>query len=257
MKPISCLILALCFCHMLYAHPYFVSTVFLHEGYKQTIDNDAGDEDSSSLNKTHMDITASDGIKIKATYYAPNKPGPAILLLHQCNMDRRSWDTFAIALAKRGIHVLTFDYRGFGETPAAGGRENLSSDIDAVLATLMAMPGIDKNRVAIGGASCSVNNAVQLAERSGKIKVLVLLSGPTTDKGLTYLNQHPELAIFGAASSEEDFAVKALTEMVATSKNTASTMKIVHNAGHGAPMFTADPDLLVTATNWLVKMLVK
>src|SRR5436853_2835521 len=185
MKTISLLILALCFCSILSSNSYFASTVFFYQGCKQTIDKNAGDEDSSSFNKTYMDITASDGIKLKATYYAPNKPGPAILLLHQCNMDRRSWDTFAIALAKRGIHVLTFDYRGFGETPAAGGRENLSSDIDAALATLMLMPGIDKNRVAVGGASCGVNNAVHLVERCGKIIVLVHISWRISDNLLT------------------------------------------------------------------------
>jgi hypothetical protein len=63
------------------------------------------------------------------------------------------------------------------------------------------------------------------------------------------------LAIFGAASSEEDFAVKAIREMVASSTNPASIMRELHNAGHGAPMFSADPKLLLSAADWVVKVL--
>ena len=31
-----------------------------------------------------FDITAADGAKLRATYYSADKPGPGILLLHQC-----------------------------------------------------------------------------------------------------------------------------------------------------------------------------
>jgi len=114
---------------------------------------------------------------------------------------------------------------------------------------------VDALHIAAGGASCGVNNAVMLATRNDKIKALMLLSGPTSKEALAYLREHPGLAIFGAASSEEDFAVKAIGEMVATSTNPASIMKTLHNAGHGAPMFTADPTLLQSATEWMEKIL--
>ena len=202
-----------------------------------------------------LDITADDGVKLKATYYSPGIPGPGMLLLHQCNMDRKSWESFARTLAERGIHVLTFDYRGYGETPGTGGREHLTDDIDSALSTLSSQNGVDKNKIAVGGASCGVNNAVQLAKRNGNIKALMLLSGPSTQDGLTWLKENSAMPIFGAASSEEDFAVQAISEMVAASKNTESKMIILKNAGHGAPMFTAEPPLLTSVTNWVVKVL--
>ena len=40
-----------------------------------------------------MNILAKDGTKLKATYYSPGKPGPGMLLFHQCNMDRKSCTT--------------------------------------------------------------------------------------------------------------------------------------------------------------------
>src|SRR5918911_600847 len=61
-------------------------------------------------------LTAADGTRLQATYYAAPKPGPAVLLLHMCNTTRGSWAPLAPQLAAAGIHALTMDYRGFGES---------------------------------------------------------------------------------------------------------------------------------------------
>lgn len=208
-----------------------------------------------SVQEVNIDILAHDSVKLKATYYTSDKPGPGMLLLHQCNMDRKSWKQLATTLVQLGIHVLTFDYRGYGETPSVGGYEHLSKDIDSALTMLMAQQKVDKINIGVGGASCGVNNAIGLAKRSNKIKALMLLSGPTTEAGLHYLRNNPQLAIFGAASSEEDFAVTSIKEMVATSTNPASTMKVLNNAGHGTPMFTKDSTLLQSVADWIVLVL--
>src|SRR5262249_1737022 len=62
------------------------------------------------------DLTAADGIKLKVSYFAADKPGPGVLLLHQCNRQRRIWDGLALQLQAAGISVLTLDLRGFGES---------------------------------------------------------------------------------------------------------------------------------------------
>src|ERR1700758_612119 len=63
-----------------------------------------------------VDLAAADGIALKATYFAAAKPGPGVLLLHQCNQQRKSWDVLAEAMTRAGIHVLAVDYRGYGES---------------------------------------------------------------------------------------------------------------------------------------------
>jgi len=63
-----------------------------------------------------FDLKASDGAILKATYFAAVKSGPGVLLLHQCNRQRKVWDDLARQLATAGINVLTFDLRGFGES---------------------------------------------------------------------------------------------------------------------------------------------
>jgi len=103
-----------------------------------------------------VDLTASDGTKLKATYFAASKAGPGVLLLHQCNQQRKNWDELAGRLAAAGIHVMTLDYRGYGES---GGtrfldmpgpervqmvRDKWPGDVDVAYAYLVAQPGVTR-----------------------------------------------------------------------------------------------------------------
>ena len=63
-----------------------------------------------------VDLKASDGATLKASYFQADKPGPGVLLLHQCNRERSVWDGLAQQLSAAGINVLTLDLRGFGES---------------------------------------------------------------------------------------------------------------------------------------------
>ena len=70
-----------------------------------------------------VDLTGADGTNLRATYLSPGQPGPAMLLVHQCNMDRTSWSGIASQLVDAGVHVLTLDLRGFGDSGGAPLRE--------------------------------------------------------------------------------------------------------------------------------------
>src|SRR5271155_1365759 len=132
-----------------------------------------------------VDLTAADGTKLKATYFDAGKPGPGVLLLHQCNRDRRIWDGLAIQLSAAGLNVLTVDNRGFGEsggTPhdqnpdeARTEKEKWPGDFDMAVKYLESQPGVARNMIGVGGASCGVDNSVQLARRHTGVRSLVLL----------------------------------------------------------------------------------
>jgi pimeloyl-ACP methyl ester carboxylesterase len=143
-----------------------------------------------------VDLKSTDGTVLKATFFPASKPGPGVLLLHQINRDRKSWDSMAAQLAAAGIHSLTLDFRGFGES---GTRlENLSDaerskyrrawpdDVDAALAYLSSQPGIGHNPIGVGGAGwLGVLYSVDAARRHPEeVKSLVLMSGETARKGL-------------------------------------------------------------------------
>ena len=134
-----------------------------------------------------VDLKAADGTMLKATYMSPGKPGPAMLLVHQCNMDRKSWTGIASQLVDAGVHVLTMDLRGFGESGGAGPREaggfpsflqTATGDVDMAFDYLSKQEGVDTGRMGAGGASCGAMLTADLAARRDGVKALMLLSGP-------------------------------------------------------------------------------
>jgi len=163
-----------------------------------------------------VDISASDGIKLRATYFAAAKPGPGVVLLHMCNTVRKSWEPVAKELSEKGIHALTIDNRGFGESggPRFEGaspdvmkqlNEKWPGDFDAAYQFLISQPGVDKTRIAAGGGSCGVENAVQLAEQHQEMKALALLAGTTNLDGINFLVCHSEIPIFTAGAADDQY----------------------------------------------------
>ena len=95
-------------------------------------------------------LTSADGTPLQATYHPSATPGPAVLLFHMCNTTRAAWSPLAPQLAAAGIHALSMDYRGFGESggerfdalaPDAAQRvvsQTWPADIDAAFASDLA-----------------------------------------------------------------------------------------------------------------------
>ena len=216
---------------------------------------------AADVQKKDVDLKAADGTNLKASYFSPGHPGPAMILLHQCNMDRHAWDGLAKDLAEAGFHVLTLDFRGFGEsrggrpTDAAERRaviqEKWPADVDSAYAYLTSQKGVDKAHLAAGGASCGVTQASDLATRHHEIKALMLLSGSASDAAKSYLAATPALPVFGAASEGDTNAAKGIKEAVGASKNPHSTLKLYSGTEHGVPMFAKNAELEPMIVSWL------
>ena len=217
-----------------------------------------------------VDLTAPDGAKLKATYYAAGKPGPGVLLLHQCNRDRKVWDGLAQQLSAAGINVLTLDYRGFGEsagvphdkaTPQELNDEQAKwpRDIDAAYEYLVSQPGVERDAIGVGGASCGVNNSIQTAIRHPEVRSLVLLSGNTNYDGRQLLRHDTKMPVFLAYADDDEFKptiveVQWLYEITADpDKKLVSYTK----GGHGADIFRVHPELMTAVTDWYVTTLIK
>ena len=216
---------------------------------------------SQALASSHVTLAARDGVKLKATYYAAAKPGPGILLLHQCNSTRQSWTALATRAAARGYHVLAMDYRGFGESggerPTTGPEQQAvvaqqwPGDVDAAFAWLTAQPGVDKARIAAAGASCGVNQSLLAARRHPEIKTVVLLSGGATPAAREHLARTPDLPVFAAASHGDGGAVEGMRWILQWSVNRYNTFLEYQAAGHGTEMFAVEKGLEPAILDWL------
>jgi dienelactone hydrolase len=210
---------------------------------------------------TPASIPAPDGTKLAATYYSGDKPGPGILLLHQCNKDRSSWNTLAEKLARAGFHVLTMDYRGYGES---GGKRHLDlpasdrvklttevwpGDVDAAFGYLRAQPGVQQVYGA-GGASCGVNQSIQLSRRHPEVKSLVLLSGNADRAGRQHLRSKSSPPLSIAAADDDDGVVEVMAWIDASSGKPTNRFVEYKTGGHGTELFKPHPELQGEIVAW-------
>jgi dienelactone hydrolase len=216
-----------------------------------------------------VDLTATDGTKLKGTFFSSGKPGPGVLLLHQCNQQRKGWDGLASQLSAAGISVLTLDYRGYGESegkapkdlpPAEGAKvlnEKWPGDVDVAYGYLVSQPGVDAHIVGAGGASCGVNQAIHLAIRHPEVKSLVLLSGNADREGRQFLGASEKMPVLLSAAKDDGGAVELMDWLYSLSTNPGSKFLEYPNGGHGVNIFAAHKELPALIVDWYVQTLVK
>lgn len=214
-----------------------------------------------------VDLSGADGTLLKATYSSPGAPGPGMLLIHQCNMDRSMWQDITAELVAAGIHVLTMDLRGFGESEGEGLRreggfpaflQDAAGDVDAAYKYLNRQPEVDGSRIGMGGASCGAMLTATLASEKAGVDALMLLSGPPSGGAVAHMVGTPGLAVFAAATTGDPITpgvAERLQGAVDGSRHPASTAMIYDGTEHGYPMFAAYPDLQPALLAWLKEQL--
>ena len=211
------------------------------------------------------DLTAPDGTALKGTYFAAGKPGPGILLLHQCNRQRKVWDDLAARLAAAGFHVMTVDLRGYGDssgtpvdklTPQEAPvvfNEKFPMDVETAYQYLVSQSGVTRDTIAVGGASCGVNQSVHVAANHPEVKALVLLSEGTDAGGRQFLRTSAKMPLFMAVADDDpDLGVTEIMQWLFTlSSNRANKFVRYATGGHGAEMrpIAAGPIIAGRATS--------
>jgi dienelactone hydrolase len=231
-----------------------------------------------------IDLKASDGTILKASYFAAAKPGPGVLLLHQSNRTRKAWDDVAGQLAAAGINTLTLDMRGFGESGGNGkpyNRLTNAHDIDTAFQYLVSQPGVKRDVIGVGGAGWfGVLPSVEVAsQHAAEVKSLVLLSGETLQDGLEFMRQASQLPGLFVVADDDEYppTVEAMELLYITSSNpgkkfvhysaaqeapwiwyeTSDISKVPANSGHGTDMFKVHPELPGILVSWFVTTLIK
>jgi len=229
-----------------------------------------------------LELKTSDGTLLKATYFAAAKPGPGVLLLHQSNRTRKAWDELAGQMAAAGIHTLTLDMRGYGESGGTvANRQTDAGDVDTAFQYLVSQPGVEREVIGVGGAGwLGVDRSVEVARQlPAEVKSLVLLSGETLQDGLQFMRQASQLPGLFIVADEDEYppTVEAMELLYITSANqgkkfvhysaaqdapwiwyeTADASKVPAHGGHGTDMFKVHPELPGIIVNWFVTTLIK
>jgi pimeloyl-ACP methyl ester carboxylesterase len=243
----------------------------------------ASDSEKNS-GQRDVDINSPDGTLLKGTYFAAAKPGPGVLLFHQGNRTRQSWDNVASKLAEAGINVLTVDSRAHGES--GGTADNYfktawASDLELAFQYLSSQPGVNPKLIGAGGAgNLGVETAVETGRRhSAEIKSLVMISGEADRSGSEFLHQASQLPeLFIADDTDEYMPIQEAMKLLYVSASSPNKKlvyysqaeeapwlwyetfrdsgKVAAHGGHGTDMFKAHPELAGIVVRWLVTTLV-
>ncbi len=222
-----------------------------------------------------VDLKSTDGTILKASYFGAAKPGPGVLLFHQTNRRRESWEDIARQLVAAGINVLTVD------TDPKTRKQWWPGGLDAAFEYLISQPGVKRDVLGIGGAGViGVENSVETARRhSAEMKSLVLLSGETVREGLDFLRQASQLPELFVVADEDEYApiVEAMELLYVTASSpsrkfvhysasheapwlwyeTRDIGKVPAKGGHGTDLFKPHPELPGIIVDWFVTTLIK
>jgi fermentation-respiration switch protein FrsA (DUF1100 family) len=112
------------------------------------------------------DVTfeTADGLRLGG-WFVPGAGGrgPAVLVCNGNGGNRAMRAALAAALARMGLAVLLFDYRGYGGNPGSPTEEGLAADARAAAGYLAARPEVDPDRLVYFGESLGAAVALRLA----------------------------------------------------------------------------------------------
>src|SRR5205809_2571444 len=223
----------------------------------------------------NVDVKSADGTILKGTFFAAAKPGAGVLLFHQSNRTRKSWEDIARQLAAVGINALTLD------TDPKTRKQWWPGALDAAFEYLISQPGVKRDVIGIGGAGViGVENSVETARRhSAEVKSLVLLSGETLREGLDFLRQASQLPELFVVAHDDEYPpiVEGMELLYITASSPSRKFvnysasheapwlwyepfdigKVPANGGHGTDMFKVHPELPGIIVDWFVTTLIK
>lgn len=222
-------------------------------------------------------LTTEKGFELKASYYKSNiKSNRAVLLLHQCNYNRTMYNDMGLQLSEKGIHALSIDFRGFGESineefnvetvralPKDERRKawqkmssSWPSDVQVAYEYLTSKFS-DKGLVGVIGASCGGSQAITLAEKKS-IDVMGFFSSGQSDENIErYKSTLSELPTLIIASEKDRGTYESAQKLFEATKSENSKFIAYKGSDHGYPLLDRDKQLASYIAGWLDSQLSK
>jgi len=222
-----------------------------------------------------INLKGKDGFDLYGNYSAAaNDSSKGVLMLHQCNADKSMYNGLASKLAKSGIHSMSLDFRGFGDSiteelsimklrKKATSREHYfemvnklglgthrKSDVEIAYQYLINKLG-NNAVVSFIGASCGGQEAIILAQKHKPASFIFFSSGMNAAnlELFSHVSDVPALII---ASQEDEFTFKSLNKMFLNAKSKDSRMLSYKGNGHGLPLFKQDTELENMMVQWFI-----
>ena len=157
-----------------------------------------------------------------------------VILSHMFPDDQTAWFPFAGELAGRGYHVLTFDFRGYGESDGQKQIDRIGHDLAAAAGYVRRQ---HPRRLTLVGASMGGTASVIIASQ-GQVDGVITLSAPITFRGLDASGlslQMPALFISSELDDDNQLSAQALYDSAGPDR----AIDIVPGPAHGIGLLSS------------------
>ena len=184
---------------------------------------------------------AADGTRLAG--YRLGRGTTAVVLAHQTRSDACQWSSYARRLVRMGYLVIAFDFRGYGDSQARGGRaaNRLSADVAAAAKVARARGA---RKVFAIGASMGGTAVIAAGVHARPLLAGVIsLSGPATFAGVNAIDLVPKLGIpvlYVVGQFDQDFAADAQRLYDATASGDKA-IQVLPVGRHGVELVRSDP----------------
>jgi pimeloyl-ACP methyl ester carboxylesterase len=187
---------------------------------------------------TPVNFTTEDGIALGGHLYGSGNLG--VVLSHMYPTDQTSWTVVAERLAQEGYLVLTYDFRGYGESGGSKDIAHIDRDVSAAVKYLRFAGGSDIVLVgaSMGGTASLMASTTFQTMSSWRLAGVVTLSAPVEFEGLSATDSVPQLVVpllFIAA--EDDVGAEGARKLEELSGNKGD-LQIVPGSDHGTDLFS-------------------
>lgn len=150
---------------------------------------------ATPADSTSVSFNTTDGVTLRGHLFGSGESG--VILCHMYPADQASWYAAAARFADEGYRVLTFDFRGYGESDGEKDIQNLDEDVSAAIRAF-SMAGV--GHIVLVGASMGGTASLISAESWQPISMLqmagvIALSAPVEFRGLDAAEVVPRLVI--------------------------------------------------------------
>ena len=225
-----------------------------------------------------VNFTSSDGWNLHGRVFLPDGASesskvPGVVFVHGAMHDQETYYDLARLAVRKGMAVLTFDWRGknrtlnegkgnYGVDLAQGEELKIYLDIKAAIQFLASQKPIDTTRMGIVAATMPTNQAMQASIGDSRIKTIVILTQYILSPEAKQFLTTSDVPIFFIASSEDlNFEVGSLAdstrEAYRLSQSKLSEFLLYDDAGRGSEMLKEKDELQPMIIRWLSEKLAK
>jgi fermentation-respiration switch protein FrsA (DUF1100 family) len=186
----------------------------------------------------------ADGLRL-AGWFVPARPGAAgsagaaVLVCNGNGGNRSLRAPLAALLARSGLHVLLFDYRGYAANPGHPTEDGLAADARAAQAYLAGRPEVDPARLVYFGESLGAAVALRLATE--RPPAALVLRSPFASLAEVGRHHYPVLPVSALLRDRYDAAALA-GRLTAPLLVVAGGRDRIVPAGHSRRLFAAAPE---------------